>query len=100
MASTLPNPTDADKVNQHELLEREVRYRLSYRGTLELDNICRAALPQIATLGTAELTALRDFLLHKEGDLMAWLVDGLPVPADQQAPVAQLRGWFLASRSI
>jgi succinate dehydrogenase flavin-adding protein (antitoxin of CptAB toxin-antitoxin module) len=97
MEHTLPNPTPA---SNHELLLREVRYRLSYRGTLELDNICRAALPHLENLNTLDLTALRDFLLHKEGDLMAWLVDGLPVPADVAAPVAQLRGWFLASRKV
>jgi succinate dehydrogenase flavin-adding protein (antitoxin of CptAB toxin-antitoxin module) len=100
MAITLPNPPRADKAGDLELLRREVTYRLSYRGTLELDNICRAALPQLEALSATELTALRDFLLHKEGDLMAWLVDGLPVPADVAAPVAQLRGWFLVSRKV
>lgn len=97
MPHTLPNPATA---SNHELLLREVRYRLSYRGTLELDNICRAALPHVESLNTADLTALRDFLLHKEGDLMAWLVDGLPIPTAVQAPVAQLRGWFLTSRKV
>jgi len=91
---TLPKLAPADK----ELLQREVCYRLSYRGTLELDHICRAALPYIPQLSDAELIALRDFLLHKEGDLMAWLVDGIPPPAAQAAMVAQLKGWFLPTR--
>ena len=77
-----------------ETLLREVRYRLSYRGTLELDFICRAALPHLDALNEAELTALRDFLLHREGDLMGWLVDGQTPPADVAASVAMLRGWF------
>ncbi|MCA3243991.1 MAG: succinate dehydrogenase assembly factor 2 [Alphaproteobacteria bacterium] len=92
--TTLSKLTPADK----ELLQREVCYRLSYRGTLELDHICRAALAQVPQLSAAQLLELRDFLLHKEGDLMAWLVDGVPPPAAQAPLVAQLKGWFLASR--
>lgn len=92
--ATLPKLPPADK----ELLQREVCYRLSYRGTLELDHICRAALAHVPQLSEIQLTELRDFLLHKEGDLMAWLVDGLAPPTDQAPMVNRLKGWFLATR--
>ncbi len=92
--ATLPNPKPDDK----ELLQREVQYRLSYRGTLELDHICRAALPHLNQMSMDDLKALRDFLLHKEGDLMRWLVDKEAPPAAVAPLVAKLRDWFLTPR--
>lgn len=87
----LPPPTA-------EMLRREVRYRLSYRGTLELDCLCRAALPHIEALSPPELLALRDFLLESENDLMHWLVEGHPVPEAYAPLIAQLKGWFAQQR--
>lgn len=93
MTHTLPTNTSPDKAT----LLKEVRYRLSYRGTLELDFICRAALPHLESMDEGTLTGLRDFLLYKEGDLMKWLVDGVAPPAEVEASVKQLKRWFAES---
>jgi succinate dehydrogenase flavin-adding protein (antitoxin of CptAB toxin-antitoxin module) len=98
MASTLNTSASTGNAPEHETLLREVKYRLSYRGTLELDTLCRAALAHVPALNTAELIGLRDFLLEREGDLMAWLIDGKPVPPEHAAQVARLRDWFKATR--
>lgn len=91
MSATLPqNPVDTNR----DLLLREVKYRCSYRGTLELDNICRSLLPELTTLETAELEGIRDLLLNKEGELMDWLVEGKPVPEAWQLQVALIKHYF------
>ncbi|HEX2858972.1 MAG TPA: hypothetical protein VHP58_02065 [Alphaproteobacteria bacterium] len=68
------------KSEDHQGLLREVKYRLSYRGTLELDTLCRRLLPKLEGLGYEKTKEIRDFLLNGENELMAWLVDGKPVP--------------------
>lgn len=97
MAHTLPTPAPNSNTSRDDLL-REVRYRLSYRATLELDLICRAALAHIEGMETAALTTLRDFLLLREGLLMDWLVDGKPVPDEFAMLVAQLKLWLKQTR--
>lgn len=82
-----------------ETLLREVRYRLSYRATLELDFICRAALPHTEAMSDTALLTLRDFLLLREGLLMDWLVDGKPAPEQYATLVNQLKVWLQDSRA-
>jgi succinate dehydrogenase flavin-adding protein (antitoxin of CptAB toxin-antitoxin module) len=88
---------DATLANLHANLSKEVRYRCSYRGTLELDTVCRSLLPHLETMTVDELTALRDLLLEPENKLMDWLVDGAHkggVPPAFAATVAQVRALF------
>ena len=76
-ARTLP-----EKGDEWQSLLREVKYRLSYRGTLELDTLCRRLLAKIDGFEETRLREIRDFLLHGENELMWWLVDGVPAPAE------------------
>lgn len=91
MAHTLPQNPEAPN---RDLLLREVKYRCSYRGTLELDNVCRSLLPELDGLEDDELRAVRDLLLNKEGDLMGWLVEGQTPPEEWALSVAMVRHYF------
>jgi succinate dehydrogenase flavin-adding protein (antitoxin of CptAB toxin-antitoxin module) len=73
-----------EKIEERQALLREVKYRLSYRGTLELDTLCRRLLPKTEEMDAGQLLAVRDFLLNGENDLMACLVDNLPAPDEYQ----------------
>lgn len=88
-----PHPSD------RALLVKEVKYRASYRGTLELDCICRALLPHLDDLADEELAAIAALLQQPEGKLMDWLVEAKPVPEDWQLTVSLLRHYFKASRA-
>ena len=101
MLNTLnTNPQNSNHPDAvRDALLREVRYRLSYRATLELDFICRAALPHTEAMSDVDLITLRDFLLLREGLLMDWLVDGKPVPPEYATLVAQLKGWLKEARA-
>jgi succinate dehydrogenase flavin-adding protein (antitoxin of CptAB toxin-antitoxin module) len=81
-----------------DLLIKEVKYRCSYRGTLELDVVCRALLPALDEMDDSELLAIRDLLLNKEGDLMGWLVEGATPPEEWALTVALVRHLFKKSR--
>jgi succinate dehydrogenase flavin-adding protein (antitoxin of CptAB toxin-antitoxin module) len=80
-----------ENTEARERLAREVRYRLSYRGTLELDLVCRRFLPRVEGLGIEKMEEIRDLLLEREGDLMAWLVEGKEPPAERLAAVNMLK---------
>lgn len=75
-----------------------MKYRCSYRGTLELDMVCRSLLPGLDGMDDSELGAIRDLLLNKEGDLMGWLVDGKAPPEQWALTVALVRHIFKKSR--
>ena len=91
MNATLPeNPAPPNR----DLLLREVRYRCSYRSTLELDNICRSLLPDLETLETSELEAIRNLLLQNENLLQRWLVEHHTPPPEWQLQVALLKHYF------
>lgn len=77
-----------------ELLLKEVKYRASYRGTLELDNVCRSLLPHLDSLDDAELAAVAELLQQGENHLMSWLVEGAPVPEEWQLQVGLIRHFF------
>ena len=77
-----------------ELLLKEVKYRASYRGTLELDNVCRSLLPHLDSLGDEELQAVAELLQQGENDLMSWLVEGKEVPEEWQLQVGLVRHFF------
>jgi succinate dehydrogenase flavin-adding protein (antitoxin of CptAB toxin-antitoxin module) len=81
-----------------ELLIKEVKYRASYRGTLELDTVCRALLPKLEEFDDTELAAIAALLQEKEGDLMTWLVDGGNPPEEFALTVALVRHVFKESR--
>lgn len=90
-------PAVAMTAEARDLVQREVRYRASYRGTLELDSVCRAMLPHLDTFDDAELLAVRDLLLEGENHLMAWLVERThPVPAAHAMAADLLRRLFVA----
>lgn len=76
-----------------------MRYRASYRGTLELDLVCRPLVEHLEELDDAELAGVRDLLLNKEGLLMDWLVDGKPVPEEWRLVVALVRHYFKQSKA-
>ena len=80
-----------------DLLRREVVYRMSYRGTLELDTLCRRIMPQVLEMDDEKLVDVRDLLLEKEGDLMAWLVEGETPPERWAATVEWMRDAFKSS---
>lgn len=77
-----------------ELLLKEVKYRASYRGTLELDVVCRSLLPHLEELSDEELGAVAELLQQGENDLMSWLVEGKDVPQEWQLQVGLLRHFF------
>lgn len=77
-----------------ELLLKEVKYRASYRGTLELDNVCRSILPHLEELSDEELAAIAELLQQGENDLMTWLVEGGQVPERWQLQVGLVRHFF------
>lgn len=77
-----------------DLLLREVKYRASYRGTLELDTMCRKLLPHLDTMESEELQEIALLLQEKEGDLMAWLVEAAPVPERWRLTVGLVRHYF------
>lgn len=77
-----------------DLLVREVKYRASYRGTLELDTVCRRLLAHLDELGDEELQEVALLLQEKEGDLMAWLVEGAEIPERWQLTVGLVRHFF------
>lgn len=77
-----------------ELLLREVKYRASYRGTLELDLVCRRLLPHLDELGDEELAAVAALLQQREGDLMGWLVEGVTPPEEWRLVVGLVRHYF------
>jgi succinate dehydrogenase flavin-adding protein (antitoxin of CptAB toxin-antitoxin module) len=77
-----------------ELLLKEVKYRASYRGTLELDNVCRSILPHLEELSDEELGAVAELLQQGENDLMTWLVEGGTVPEEWQLQVGLVRHFF------
>lgn len=81
-------------VSDFEALRKEVLYRLSYRSTLELDNVCRAVLPHVDGMEETEMRALRDFLLLPENRLQDWLVDGKPAPEEVALQVAWVKWCF------
>jgi succinate dehydrogenase flavin-adding protein (antitoxin of CptAB toxin-antitoxin module) len=72
--------TLTEKGDERQLLLREVKYRLSYRSTLELNLLCQRLIPKTENMDAVQLAEVRDFLLNGENDLMAWLVDNHPVP--------------------
>lgn len=90
MAQTVPQ--------SRELLIKEVKYRASYRGTLELDVVCRSLLPKLEEFDDSELAAIAQLLQQKEGDLMTWLVDGGTPPEEFALTVALVRHVFKESR--
>lgn len=77
-----------------ELLLKEVKYRASYRGTLELDNVCRSILPHLESLSDEELAAVAELLQQGENHLMTWLVEGGEVPEEWQLQVGLVRHFF------
>ena len=77
-----------------ELLLREVKYRASYRGTLELDTVCRSLLPHLNDMADEELAALANLLQQPENRLMEWLVEGVKAPQDYQLIVQLVRYHF------
>jgi succinate dehydrogenase flavin-adding protein (antitoxin of CptAB toxin-antitoxin module) len=77
-----------------ELLLKEVKYRASYRGTLELDVVCRSVLPHLDDLSDEELAAIAALLQQGENDLMSWLVEGKDVPEEWQLHVGLVRHFF------
>ena len=77
-----------------ELLLKEVKYRASYRGTLELDNVCRSILPHLESLSDEELAAVAELLQQGENHLMTWLVEGGAVPERWQLQVGLVRHFF------
>ena len=77
-----------------ELLLKEVKYRASYRGTLELDVVCRSLLPHLEELSDEELAAVAELLQQGENHLMTWLVEGGEVPEQWQLQVGLLRHFF------
>ena len=77
-----------------DLLLREVKYRASYRGTLELDTICRSLLPHLDELADEELAAIAALLQQGENNLMRWLVEGGDVPAEWRLQVGLVRHFF------
>ncbi len=85
--------------DSRELLIKEVRYRASYRGTLELDLVCRPLVEHLDELDDAELAGVRDLLLNKEGDLVGWLVEGKAVPDQWQLAVALVRHLFKQAKA-
>jgi|GEM_PF-5442424 len=76
-----------------ELL-KEVKYRASYRGTLELDVVCRSLLPHMDALSDEELRSVAGLLQEHETDLMAWLVEAQEPPAAWKLTVSLLRHFF------
>lgn len=77
-----------------ELLLKEVKYRASYRGTLELDKVCRSLLPHLDELGDEELQAVAELLQQGENHLMSWLVEGGEVPEQWRLQVGLVRHFF------
>ena len=95
MESLLP-ATPPPNIASAQLLRREVTFRCSYRGTLELDALCRAFLPHLPTLPDAAILAVRNLLLCTEGQLMTWLIERTaPAPAEHAPAANLLRACFV-----
>ena len=93
-------PATAMTAEARDLLRREVRYRASYRGTLELDSVCRAMLVHLERLTDAELLAVRDLLLEGENNLMEWLVERTSSPPERHAMAADLLRRLFVARAV
>ncbi len=94
----MPETIATNRPLNRDLLLKEVRYRASYRGTLELDIICRSLLPHLDTLADDELHMVASLLQQPEGRLMDWLVEAKPAPDDWQLVVALVRHLFQHNR--
>ena len=77
-----------------DLLRKEIVYRMSYRGTLELDTLCRVVLPYVTEMEEEKLLAVRDLMLEREGDLMLWLIEGGAVPPERREVVGWMKELF------
>lgn len=75
-----------------------MKYRASYRGTLELDTVCRTLLPKLDDFDDSELAAIATLLQQKEGDLMTWLVEGGTPPEEFALTVALIKHIFKESK--
>lgn len=75
-----------------------MKYRASYRGTLELDTVCRTLLPKLDEFDDSELAAIAELLQQKEGDLMTWLVEGGNPPEQFALTVALIKHIFKESK--
>ncbi|MBI1309633.1 MAG: hypothetical protein GC129_07320 [Proteobacteria bacterium] len=91
---------DMDVSTERDLLLREVKYRVSYRGTLELDMVCRSLLPHLDGMSDEELQELADLLRQGENDLMAWLVEGAAPPERWALVVGLVRHLFKKKSEI
>jgi len=77
-----------------ELLLKEVKYRASYRGMLELDLVCRSLLPHLDELSDEELEAVALLLQEHETHLLSWLVEGQKPLPEFELVVGLVRHYF------
>lgn len=90
--------TDAT-LEGRELLLKEVKYRASYRGMLELDLVCRSLLPHLEELSDEELQAIAELLQQRETELLSWLVEGGEPKAEFALAVGLVRHFFKVARN-
>lgn len=76
------------------LLLKEVKYRASYRGMLELDLVCRSILPHLESMSDEELAAVASLLQQHETSLLHWLVEGAKPAPEFELVVGLVRHMF------
>lgn len=90
--------TTQEGLQGRELLLKEVKYRASYRGMLELDLVCRCLVPHLDELSDEELQAIAELLQQRETELLSWLVEG-GEPREEFALAVGLVRHFFKHRS-
>src|SRR5262245_56901963 len=81
-----------------DMLLKEVKYRASYRGMLELDLVCRSILPHLDEMSDEELAAVAGLLLQRETELLSWLVEGGKPLEEFELVVGLVRHYFRLSK--
>ncbi|MFM7621749.1 MAG: succinate dehydrogenase assembly factor 2 [Alphaproteobacteria bacterium] len=81
-----------------DILRKKIAYRLTYRGTKELDYVMnRIRVEVLPHLPPDLLPALEDVLQRPEPELTAIVFGHIPLPSDVPAALkASLSGFFIA----
>ncbi len=80
-----------------ELLRKKIAYRLTYRGTKELDHVMNRIRGEVLPHLPADLLpALQDFLQRPEPELTAMVFGHIPLPTDLPLELKRaLSGFFM-----
>jgi len=84
-------PENSDERESLALRRKRLRYRSRYRGTKELDLLLGSfADRHLEAFDRGQLDRFEALLESPEPMLLAWLVDGVPPPANLESDVLRL----------